>query len=99
MDLGVKDLKVYSDSEIIVKQVRNLIQCVSNRLTRYKQEVWDLFPSFLSFNIFSVPHYLNADASLLANVASRLIPLENFEPNAFSIELIYRPSVLDNVTN
>ena len=33
------------------------------------------------------------------NVASRLIPLENFEPNAFSVELIYRPYVPDNVTN
>ena len=55
--------------------------------------------AFSSFNICSIPHYLNVDADLLANVASRLIPFENFEPNAFSVELIYRPSVLDNVTN
>ena len=32
-------------------------------------------------------------------MASRLIPSENFEPNAFSVELIYRPSIPDNVTN
>ena len=42
---------------------------------------------------------MNIDANLLANVASRLIPSKNFEPNAFSVELIYRPSVPDNVTN
>ena len=36
IDLGVKDLKVYEYYEIIVKQVRNLIHCISNRLTRYQ---------------------------------------------------------------
>ena len=99
IDLGVKDLKVYGDSESIVKQVRNLIHCISTRLTRYQQEVWDLLSTFSSFNIFSVPHYLNVYADLLTNVASWLIPSDNFEPNTFSIELIYRPSVPDNVTN
>ena len=99
IDLGVKDLKVYDDSEIIVKQVQNLIHCVSNRLTWYQQEVWDLLPSFLSFNIFFVPRYLNVDVDLLANVASPLIPSKNFEPNAFSVELIYRPSVPEKITN
>ena len=53
----------------------------------------------MSFNIFSIPHYLNVDADLLANVASWLIPSENFEPNAFSVELIYRPFMPNNVTN
>lgn len=99
IDLGVKDLKVYGDSKIIMKQIRNLIHCISNRLTRYQQEVWDLMPAFSSFNICSIPRYLNVDVDLLANVASHLIPSENFEPNAFSAELIYRTSVLDNVTN
>lgn len=99
IDLGFKDLKVYGDSEIIVKQVRNLIHCVSNRLTKYQQEVWDLLPFFLSFNISFVPHYLNVEADLLANIASQLIPSENFQPNNFSIDLIYRTSVSDNITN
>ena len=79
--------------------MRNLIHCISNRITRYQQEVWDLLPTFSSFNIFSIPYYFNVDADLLENVASRLIPSENFEPNAFSVELIYRPSMPDNVTN
>ena len=42
---------------------------------------------------------MNVDADLLANVASRLIPSAKFDPNAVSIELIYRPSIPDNVTN
>ena len=36
---------------------------------------------------------------MLANTASRLIPPEGLSPQTFSIELMYRPSILDNVTN
>jgi hypothetical protein len=32
-------------------------------------------------------------------VAYGLIPYEKFKPNAFSVELIYMPSMLDNITN
>jgi hypothetical protein len=35
----------------------------------------------------------------LANVASKLLPAEGFSPNAFSVELMFRPSILDNITN
>jgi len=35
----------------------------------------------------------------LANVASKLIPSEDFSPDRFSIELIFRPSIPDNITN
>lgn len=32
-------------------------------------------------------------------MASKLIPSEDFSPDRFSIELIFRPSILDNITN
>ena len=35
----------------------------------------------------------------MANVASKLIPSEDFSPDRFSIELIFRPSIPDNITN
>lgn len=34
---------------------------------------------------------------MLANVASRLIPTKNFSPNKVFMELIFRPSILDNI--
>ena len=52
-----------------------------------------------SFNIESIPRFQNQEADFLENVASRLIPAENFSPNAFSIELLFRPSIPDNITN
>ena len=35
----------------------------------------------------------------MANVASSLIPSEDFSPDRFSIELIFRPSIPNNITN
>ena len=42
---------------------------------------------------------MNQEAYLLANIASKLIPSENFTPDFFSVELIFRPSILDNIFN
>ena len=50
-------------------------------------------------NISSVPRIQNASVNLLANVASKLIPSQEFSPDRFSIELIFRPSIPDNITN
>jgi len=36
---------------------------------------------------------------MLANVASGLIPVDYFFANAFPVELIFRPSTPDNITN
>ena len=53
---------------------------------------------FLAFNISFVPRIQNASADLLANVASKLIPSQEFSPHRFSIEFIFRPSVPENIT-
>ena len=59
----------------------------------------DLTISFSAFNIKSVPRSKNFDADILANTAYRLIPPEGLFPENFSIELMYMPSILDNVRN
>jgi hypothetical protein len=55
--------------------------------------------TFSAFNINSIPRLSNLEADLLANVASKLLPAEGLSPNSFSIELLFRPSILDNITN
>ena len=50
---------------------------------------------FNTFNINAVPRLQNAAADLLATSASRLVTTNN----NCSIELIFRPSVPENVTN
>jgi hypothetical protein len=61
--------------------------------------VQELISQFLAFNISPIPRSQNAAADLLANVASKLLPSEDYSPDRFSVELIFRPSIPDNVTN
>ena len=99
INLDIKVLIAYGDSEFIIRQVHNSIRCLSKHLQNYQREVWNLISHFDAFNIISVPRAQNQEAYLLANVASKLIPLENITPDFFSVELIFRPSILDNVFN
>ena len=46
IEFKVENLKVYGDSEIIVKQIRNQIHCISPHLKDYQSEVWDLLKIF-----------------------------------------------------
>lgn len=97
--LDIKNLQVFGDSEIVIKQVRNTIHCFSRHLKHYQSLVQDLTSHFLAFNISPIPRLQNASAGLLANIESKLIPSEDYSPDRFSIELIFRPSIPDNVTN
>ena len=93
--LEVKNLKVFGDSEIVVRQVRNAINCLSAHIKGYQSEVWNLIMHFNAFNINAVPRLQNDAANLLATSASRLVPTNN----KCSIELIFRSSIPENVTN
>jgi ribonuclease HI len=99
LDMHIQNLVVFGDSKIVVRQVRNSIHCLTPHLKCYQSEVWSLINEFSAFNINSIPRSSNAEADLLANVASKLLPAEGLSPNAFSVELLFRPSVPDNISN
>jgi hypothetical protein len=54
---------------------------------------------FSAFNINSIPILNNSEEDLLANVASKLFPAEGLSRDAFSVELLFRPSIPDNIKN
>ena len=95
IELKVSNLKVFGDSEIIVKQIRNQIHCFSPHLKAYQNEVWDFLKCFNAFKIISIPRIKNAAANLLATSAARLVPTNN----RCSVELLFRTSVPDMITN
>ena len=64
-------------------------------LKGYQNEVWELITNFDAFNINSIPRLKNAATNLLTTYAARLVPTNN----KCSIELIFRSSIPDNVTN
>ena len=57
LELNVKVLVAFGDSEIIVREVHNSIHCLSNHLQSYQKEVWNLILSFDAFNIESILHF------------------------------------------
>ena len=86
---------MYGDSEIIVKQIQNQKHCISPHLKAYQNEVWDLLKKIYAFNIVSIPRLKNAAADFLATSFARLVPSNN----RCSIELLFRPSIPDMITN
>jgi ribonuclease HI len=99
LDMDVRNLMVFGDSEIMVRQVRNSIHCLSPHLRSYQTELWSLIQKLLAFNINSIPRLSNSEADLLDNVASKLFPTEGLSLNSFSIELLFKPSIPNNITN
>jgi ribonuclease HI len=88
IDLNIKEMKVFEDSEIIVKKVKNTIHCNSPHLRNYQQEVHRLMEHFEAFNINVVPRTKNTLVDSLATTASRLSPLEDYEASRFTLELL-----------
>ena len=99
LDLRVNCIEVFKDSQIVSRQVRNSINCTSNHLKNYQLEVWDLINKFEAFNIKSIPRTMNSEVDMLANAASNLCPSDNFSHHSFSVELIYKSSIPDNIMN
>ena len=54
VDLKVRNLKVFGDSKIVVKQVHNTIHCLYPHLKGYQNEVWELITNFDAFHIISI---------------------------------------------
>lgn len=63
ISLDVKYLKVFHDSDIFIKQVRNSIHCVSNYLKHYQYLIQYLSSHFTVFNIDMIPRLQNASVS------------------------------------
>ena len=98
IDMKVKKFKVFGDSEIIVDQVRKRIHYNSPHLVRYQHEVWSLIDSFDSFNITYIPRGKNQDADLMAGMVAKILPNFRLKKNKCYAELIFRPSIPDNIT-
>jgi hypothetical protein len=99
IDLNFKELKVFEYFEIIFRQLRNIIHCNSPHMRNYQQEVHKLIERFEAFNITSIPRTKNILANYLATTTSRLSPLEDYEASQFTMDILYKPSVPNNIYN
>jgi ribonuclease HI len=96
-EMGIKEIAIFGDAELIIQQVRNAYHAHNSRLRNYQNEVWDLIDNFfLAFNISFIPRGENTLADSLAVSTSVLkFPLPPMVEN--DVEIKYRSSVPDNV--
>jgi ribonuclease HI len=83
--LNIKELVVFGDSYIIVKQVKITIHCNSPHLINYQQEVHKLIESLQEFNITAITRSKNVLSDSLSTTSSRLYPIEYYEASRFTI--------------
>jgi ribonuclease HI len=95
--MGIQEVAVFRDAELIVQQIKNTYQAKHPRLRSYRNEVWGLIDSFSSaFNISFIPREKNTVADSLATSTSNFkVPLP--PKFRYDVEVKYRPSILDNV--
>jgi ribonuclease HI len=59
-DIGIKEISVFGDAELIFHEVGNIYQAKNTRIRSYRNEVWELVDIFfLAFNISFIPREEN----------------------------------------
>ncbi len=66
---GVKEVTIYADSELVVKQIRGEYKVKSPNLKPLHQQALDLLKRFEKVHIFHHPRRENREADRLANMA------------------------------
>ena len=96
-DLGVEQLAVFGDAELVMQQVKKIYQVKQHKLKNYRNEVWDLVEHYFStFNISYISKETNKLVDSLAVAASSFkVPLE--PKDSYEIHIKHRPSILDNI--
>ena len=95
--LGIQQISVYGDSELVVQQVRNDYQVKQDLLKVYCNEVWDMIDNyFVAFNITYIPRDHNQTANSLA-LATTHFRIPKTTQLMYPIKVRYIPSVPDNV--
>ena len=68
--LEVDQLEVYSDSQLVVRQIENTYEAKSERMILYLQKVRDLLKKFVLVQVKYVPRVENSRADALAKLAT-----------------------------
>ena len=69
IQLGAEKVELYSDSELVVNQIRGVYSVKDEKLKRLHLKCVELLKNFKEYEISYVPRELNAEADRLANEA------------------------------
>ena len=88
--LEVEQLEVYSDSQLVVKQIEDTYEAKSERMILYLQKVRDLLKKFVLVQVKHVPRAENSRADALAKLATA--PQEDLGRST-PVEYMAKPSI------
>ncbi|KAL0367030.1 UNVERIFIED_CONTAM: Ribonuclease HI [Sesamum radiatum] len=71
-ETGAKHLLAYSDSQLVVKQLKGTYEAKEESMIQYLQQITDLKTKFHHFQIIQIPREENAKADSLSKLASSL---------------------------
>ena len=95
--LNIKNLEVYGDVELIIKQINRQYQARHPSLRSYLNCARDLIELFFSsVNVHYIPRTENQQADSLAKATSMFVPPTDFKLK-YHIETRHRPSIPNNV--
>jgi ribonuclease HI len=95
--LNIKNLEVYGDAELIVRQINRQYLAKHPRLRTYRNCAWDLMENFFSsVKVHFIPRAENLHADALAKAASTFSPPTTVKLK-YHIEIRYKPSIPDNI--
>ena len=96
-DMGIQQISVYGDTELVVQQVMKNYQVKQDLLKVYMNEVWDMIDNFfVAFNISYIPTDHNQTADSLA-LAAMHFKIPKTTQLKYPIEVRYKPSVPDKI--
>ena len=87
--MGGKSVKVFSDSKLVVDQVKEEFEVKDERMQGYLSQVKCLQSEFESFNLLHIPRSGNAYANSLAMLATSSV--QNL-PRVILVEDLYKPT-------
>ena len=87
--MGGKSVKVFSDSKLVVGQVKGEFEAKDERMQGYLSQVKCLQPKFDSFNLLHIPRNGNAHVNSLAMLATSSA---QDLPRVILVEDLYKPT-------
>ncbi|KAL0384983.1 UNVERIFIED_CONTAM: Transposon Ty3-G Gag-Pol polyprotein [Sesamum radiatum] len=74
---GAKHLKAYSDSQLVVNQIKGDYEAKGSKMTKYLSYIQALIRKLEEFTIEQIPRSKNEEADQLAKLANSLTPLKS----------------------
>jgi ribonuclease HI len=68
--MGVKHVRVFGDSHLVVQHILEKYQCLDGTLDSYLEKCWDIIHSFDELNVLHISRAENCRANNLAQDAS-----------------------------